>query len=93
MIMKVRYFKRKIKFSFQNIGRVVKSPNFLADLKSNKLLLPRAAPRGGGGGGGAGSNLFPPFFYFACQIRGQSCTLIIPYPIIINFATTFFRLE
>ena len=39
-------------------------------------------------GGGGGEQLH--FFFFACQLRGQSCTLIIPLPHYDNLATFFF---
>ena len=59
---------------------------------------------GGGGEGGTGASPPPPppqcvffffyifFFFFACQLRAQSCTLMmIPLTHYDNFATQFFK--
>ena len=48
-----------------------------------------------GGGGGVGGNCLHYDFFLACQLRGQSCTLmiLIPLPHYNNFATTFLRKE
>ena len=58
---------------------------------STQFYILNQARRYGGGGGELHYFIYY-FFYFACQLRSQSCTLMMyPVPHYVNFARNFFQ--